>query len=689
MTDQVTPITDELKLPDRPTNPHGLPVAVIKNMPAPVLAYKAVFSRQYFAPPEYNLQEIGRVEDVDSYVRQAFRRKVGLMFKAGFELTGKNNQTISYIKNRIAQIERAQGKPFYILMREIGYDLLKFHNAYLVKVRNKQASGGKKRRDFRWGETVDPVAGYFQMSPETVWIMRDIFGNVLQYRQQIYWGIKRVFFNPPEVIHMYMDRKGGFSVGTPALVPVLDDIRALRRLEENIELLVYQYLFPLFHYKVGTEKQPAQVYADGTSEVDAVREAVELMPAEGCIVTPGRHEITAIGSEGRALRADWYLEHFKKRVFAGLGVSSVDMGEGGGSNRSTAERMSMSLVDDVKDYQQVLASFINNEIINELLLESTFDQNTILDDDNIVTFVFKEIDQDSKIKKETGLLNLYQGHVITEDEARIGMGLEPMTDEERNRTYLQLVEVPKIELEGDIKAAQVSAQAKAAKNVVQPKNQHGTKTGPGRRLSKLITDASTTHGDGKARKLYTMFIKSVVDEVNSKGRINHDWVKQLSFLTHSQISRHYHQLLSQEFQRGLGKHSFNQDVSLLTAHQDLLENARVHASVFLDRSVNLVKKLSEQHEGSSELGNHLQAGMDSLAFRADYFHNVLLRRGEMWGKAHALRLEGHQILQVESNEDCPVCAVHHNKLLLTDTLGIEDLPPYHSSCLCGLKPHQG
>ena len=682
-------VTDEVKLPQKPK---GLSVATIKNMPAPVLAYKAVFSRQYFAPPEYNLQEIGRVEDVDSYVRQAFRRKVGLMFKAGYEFTGKNPKTIQYVKNRIAQIERAQGKPFYILMREIGYDLLKFHNAYIVKVRRKEASGGRPRKDFRWGQRLVPVAGYFHMSPETVWIMRDIFGNVLQYRQQIYSGIKRVFFEPPDIIHFYMDRKGGFSVGTPALVPVLDDIRALRRLEENIELLVYQYLFPLFHYKVGTEKNPAQVYPDGTTEVDIVRREVELMPAEGCIVTPQRHEITAIGAEGRALRADWYLEHFKKRVFAGIGVSAVDMGEGAGANRSTAERMSRALVDDVKDYQQVLAAFINEEIIRELLLESTFDETTILDDENIVTFHFREIDQDAKVKKEANLTNLYQGHLITEDEARISMGKEPITDEQRRRTYLELVEKPKIELQASLSAPPdggSSGAGNTAKTIIQPKNQHGTKTGPEKRLSKIIRDTSTPHGDGKAQKLYTMFIKSVVDGVIAKGQVDHDWVRQLSFITHTQISRHYHQLLSQKFQSGLGNRSFNQDVSLMVAHQDLMNNAMGHASGFLSRAVDLVKKISDQYEGDATLPQKLQAGMDSLAFRADYFHQVLLRRANLWGKAHALRLAGYKILQIDSNEDCPTCSPHHQKLVVTDAMGLEDLPPYHSSCACDLKPHQG
>ena len=57
--------------------------------------------RESFTPPEYNLMEIGVIEDVESYVRQAFQKKTALMFKEGEEFRGKNKETIDYIKKRI------------------------------------------------------------------------------------------------------------------------------------------------------------------------------------------------------------------------------------------------------------------------------------------------------------------------------------------------------------------------------------------------------------------------------------------------------------------------------------------------------------------------------------------------------------------------------------------------------------
>jgi len=73
---------------------------------------------------------------------------------------------------------------------------------------------------------------------------------------------------------------------------------------------------------------PAGMMENGEREIDVVRREIELMPSEGGIVTPERHEVNFVGSEGRALRAEGYLSHFKQRVFSGLGMSGVDFGEG-------------------------------------------------------------------------------------------------------------------------------------------------------------------------------------------------------------------------------------------------------------------------------------------------------------------------------------------------------------------------
>jgi len=64
--------------------------------------------------------------------------------------------------------------------------------------------------------------------------------------------------------------------------------------------------------------------------------------------------------------------------------------------------MSRNLVDSVKDFQQVFEYFFNDNIVNELLLESILCPE-VLDEENIVRMKFKEIDIDTQIKKECHL----------------------------------------------------------------------------------------------------------------------------------------------------------------------------------------------------------------------------------------------------------------------------------------------
>jgi hypothetical protein len=319
--------------------------------------------RQSFVPAEYNLIEISLIEDGESYVRQAFQKKTSLMFKEGEIYTGLNEKTISYIKNRIRQIEYVTGIPWRSLLRQTGKELISKSNFFWVKVRKEQHSGGDKGV-----KRAKPIAGYFPMGAENVFIKKDEFGRIIEYQQRLP-NNKIKNFRPEDIIHFKCDVKPGYTFGTPKIVPVIPDIQALRRLEENVEILFYQTLFPIFQYKVGTENKPATTLTlpDGTviDEVSYVRQQIQNMPTEGGIVTPERHSIEYIGANGQIPNYQPLLQYFKSRVLAGLGISSLDIGDGDTSNRSTADSLSKALIDSVKDYQAVIEEIINAEVISD------------------------------------------------------------------------------------------------------------------------------------------------------------------------------------------------------------------------------------------------------------------------------------------------------------------------------------
>ena len=102
------PIEDKVTV--RSVVTHTIPIAKIPRVKPGSLNYSQAFAgggRTQFRAGEYDLAEIGKIEDTDSYVRQAFKKKLGLMLKEGLDLSGANKDTLQYVKERLAQISRA------------------------------------------------------------------------------------------------------------------------------------------------------------------------------------------------------------------------------------------------------------------------------------------------------------------------------------------------------------------------------------------------------------------------------------------------------------------------------------------------------------------------------------------------------------------------------------------------------
>jgi hypothetical protein len=163
---EAVPVAEAFEMP-------FVPPAIIPRVQNPSTLYALLYGpggeRCTFRYSEYDLAEIGRVEDVESYVRRSFDIKLGLMFKEGFTLTGANPDTIAYIKKRFDQMAVASGGiDICALLRAIGQGIVKKSNAFVCKVRSRAASGGKVRTDPVTGRTIEPIAAMFPIPPETM-----------------------------------------------------------------------------------------------------------------------------------------------------------------------------------------------------------------------------------------------------------------------------------------------------------------------------------------------------------------------------------------------------------------------------------------------------------------------------------------------------------------------------------------
>lgn len=458
---------------------------------------------KHFNSHEYDLYEYGRIIDTEALVARAFQKKKTLIFREGFNIKSENRENLEYVKRRIEEISYMSKTSFRKILRELAQNLVSFHNMYLVKVRKKDASSGKVRK-YRGGIEVDPVAGWFCLPTESVQAKLDSSGQPKRYRQYLGSRSYREFPEYNVSFNAY-NKRTGFTMGTPPLEPVKEDILALRRIEENVETLIYKSLFPIIHVKVGTDKNPAKKLPNGTSEVSNATQYLMDIEENGGVVTSERVEIKAVGAESLALRVETYLAHFKKRVYAGLGMSAIDFGDGDATGRATGEVLSSALKDSVVDYQIELEEFVTRELFDELLLESgKYKHSYQIPEKERVYLSFEFTSEDEKAKKESHVLNKMQSDLITLNEARkeIGMPALPESQIKQLKSYriqknMDELEVDKQKVLGKEQASQQIRVAKAT-----PKPQPGAEA-QGKKSSAQSSKANTkktASGNSKTKK---------------------------------------------------------------------------------------------------------------------------------------------------------------------------------------------
>lgn len=384
-----------------------------------------------FKNHEYDLFEYSRIIDTEAIVAKAFERQRALIFKNGYYFESNNPKNVEYIKSRIREIEYVTGLTFRNFIEEMAYNLVMFHNSYILMVRNEKKSTGETVNV--GNKELEPIAGWFNLPTETIQRKLKENGDVEMYKQYIDPATFRLF-SPEKVRHLKYNARSGFTMGTPPLEAVKDDILALRRIEESVETLIYKGIFPMIHVKVGTESNPAKILLDGSDEVEKMGYVMQELDEYGGITTSERVEVKAIGSESLALRVESYLEYFKDRVMLGLGVSDIDMGIGDSSGKATGQIISQTLKEAVINKQDAISEFITHVLFKPLLVESgMYDAEYLIPEEDLVKFKFNHVDQDARIKIESHILNMFNSGLLSINEARLEIGYKEIGDKEISR----------------------------------------------------------------------------------------------------------------------------------------------------------------------------------------------------------------------------------------------------------------
>jgi hypothetical protein len=436
--------------------------------------------RQYYGPL-YDLGEIGRAVDVEPYIRVSVRKHREQILKEGWEIQGDDPEMVEYIKKRLFEITLMTGVTTDNWLRDYTTNLITYATSFLVLKRDEVKSSG---HSIKWhGKTLKPIAGIFPMDPTSVTCAQNDHGHPvswLQHIDEVIGNKNTKTFSDSDIVVSTLDKKTGFVFGTPYILPTLDDIRALRRTEEIVELISQSHAWPSTHWKVGEKDDPPHEFDDGSTELDYVRAELQNMPTEAGIVTSHRVEAEVLGMDGHAIDLAPYLNHFKTRVMEGLRLSPEDLGQSAGS-KASAVTVSQSLQDSSKDIQAVISDDITYSIFLPLLLEGGFDVTK----DNIVKLIFPLINREEDRARQSHGNDLYLAGSITRSEYRKDwLNREELTDEECEDCVPEQKHKFDLELAKQNAAAKAASQANTANksatnksnNTTRPKNQSGQKS---------------------------------------------------------------------------------------------------------------------------------------------------------------------------------------------------------------------
>lgn len=650
---------------------------------------------------EYDLREIKAAAETDSYLRMAIKKYTELFIKSGYVFKGKNDEAVTYLEQRFRIMSYMSDQSFDLLMKETAYDLVKFSNAFWVKSRVEKipfikATGIMKNEQV--------VGGYFRVDPDSMQIKFDKKGQVIGYKQVTESGNEKKF-DVDDVIHFTFDRDPGSVWGVPRWIAALEDIRILRKIEGDALSLLYRYALPMMHAKVGLQQAGMQ----GTEkEVEDTRNVIEHTPPDGVLITTERVDMSMIGAEGNAVDMVPYLNYFENRVFTALNTSQAMMGRGG--SKQDADSMEEQIHNAVKDNQAMFATQFQHAVIAELLLEGGF--NPILDDEDIVSLKFNEINLDTKVKLENHEVNLFQSNAITFEELRKQLGYRS-DDVDESRLYANMLEqanqIEQIDLNhehamelaqltSDLAIQQTKAAAQVApktttsssssskssssnskKNTYTKKNTGNGKTTNTSRHNGTVKSndsPSNQHGTYSAKvKESAPVVDALYEELHANGDNLHDIETKLKI-----VAKDVTEMAAKDGARD----AFMQlDPKKVPEKIDLTPQSpvlREFVNMSLSRFFGDIKTVPRNSGARSALKERF--GQEK--YRLHYLMDLVSRKAYWYSFAKTCGSQGVKAVRVKCREGSRHAA-RNGQVIQTNQFDLNDIPGFSSSCTCALE----
>lgn len=639
------------------------------------LSYNASDDENLFNVSEYDLNNCAMVYDADTYVRRAVDRMVDLMLKNGWEWIGDNPRAVAYIKERYDQIAQVTDIAHDELVESAATNIVLYSNTFMHKARNDRASGGHRYKTIFGFERI-PIAGLYVLDSPNITIAKKKNGTPLKYKLSIESDI--VYYMPRDIQHFAFARKPGLSFGTPLLVPAIGDVEALRKMEENVEILVFHHSIPLFEYIIGDEENPPEDW-----EIDNAIQDIENKPVHGIFVHGGRNKLDVIGAEGSAIDVMPYLNHFSRRIFAAFAQSSTSFGEGGSTSRNVAQVQEIQLQDAVKRLQKCLKRGFD-AITRELLAEGGYSYDKY-DEFNKVEMFIPEIDISAQTLKENHEVDKFLKNATTHSELRKQIGRDPMTPDEIKQTRYFMFPT-----KADVGAYDESTGENGDKSIttkVRPQNQFG-KLGvkPAIPLRTALDDLGINILTDSIANIYVGTyddVSSLISDMKARhtghfgDRSKHD-LEQIMELSRGMMEDYMKKYSSSAYRIGL------QSIPGVISDDKSIDSYNsMNINMLLDDLSDMI--IENEDDIFKEKSLMLDHIFDSMRFKIKYLSRMGMAKAYNLGVVRYILSTGEDVVSINH--------ISHTgdtvELKINDNMTLDQIPPFDSDHMCELTERNG
>ena len=394
--------------------------------------------RQTSITVDYSTINYAKLESIyktDQLIFQAINIISSFAVSKGYEyVVSENTEDQLEMRDKIISFDNKVG--LAKLLTDIVRHLHIYGNAYLEVVYSK--TDDKKVVDLA---LIDPKTITFKKRG-TGEIDFDESGNIKGYIQTV--NAKKIELNPDQIIHFRINTIADSLTGTGIIEPLVKIIEAKRNIETGLAEAVYRHGFPQFHVKLGdTDHQPT------AEQVTEESEKYKRINSKSEFVTPYYYDIKVL--ESPALKGgESYLKYFIDQIVAGTGVpKTILLGSGENSNRATSFTQQQNFFLYISGVQMLIGETIQKILFTKLLQVEHCPIS--------MSFNSLQTKTDLELAQEREIY--IQNNVLTPDEVRQEMGLEPLSqtpnDEQPNSassgdfSYSDFLEDKELMIEAD------------------------------------------------------------------------------------------------------------------------------------------------------------------------------------------------------------------------------------------------